>query len=311
MKFLKIILLFLITIKGFSDHFDINNPELMKKIRSIEEKPIVILVTSYNNERYAKDNMTSVLKQWYSNYRVIFINDCSCDNTLKIAQSVIEEMHAEDRVMVVDNKTRKLGLRNYYEAIIDHTKDEEIIVCVDGDDRLAGPEVLCLLNAVYSNPEKETWLTYGQFQMTPSYHGGWNVQVPSDIVKNNRFRDFFPRPTHLRTFYSWLFKKININDLKYNDNFFEMTWDLAFMFPMLEMCGERFTFIQNYVYLYNIDNPINDHKVNIGLQSFYTGYIMSLPKYKTLNHSVFSSCDDNTCNICNKDLKHEIYEKKL
>lgn len=301
MKYFRLVGLFLIFIKGFSESINI--------VKDIEEKPFVILIASYNNEQYARESIKSVLNQRYSNYRVIFINDCSGDNTLEITQDAIKEFHGENRVIIIDNKTRKLGLRNYYEAIVKHTRDEEVVVCVDGDDFLGSEDVLSILNTVYSDPNREIWLTYGQFKCLSTNEWGWNRQIPEDVVRNNDFRAFFPRPTHLRTFYSWLFKKINVNDLLYQGLFFEMTWDLAFMFPMLEMCGKRFVYIENFMYLYNDLNPINDRKVNAPLQSFYTGYIMGMSKYKMLKHSIFNSCNDDDCIICNKNINHEIYEK--
>ena len=77
----------------------------------------------------------------------------------------------------------------------------------------------------------------------------------------NAFRYFQPAPSHLRTFYAKLFKKIDKEDLCEDNNFYEYTYDLAMMFPMLEMAGERFQYISKYLYVYNDDNNFNDHKV--------------------------------------------------
>ena len=53
------------------------------------------------------------------------------------------------------------------------------------------------------------------------------------------------------------------NDLSdEDDNFYEMTWDQALMFPMMEMARERVRFVSDILYIYNDDNPINDHKVD-------------------------------------------------
>lgn len=291
--------LFLISINVFSEGVNARY--------DIEEKPFVILIASYNNEQYARENIKSVLNQRYSNYKIIFINDFSTDNTLAVVKNTIQELHAEDKVIIINNEKRKLGLRNYYEGIVDHTKDEEIVVCLDGDDFLAGENVLSILNTVYSDPNREIWLTYGQFVNVSNGSWGWNVGVPRHIIQNNNFRGFAHMPTHLRTFYSWLFKRVSLNDLIYKDDFFQMTWDYAFMLPMLEMSGGRFVFIENLLYLYNDNNPINDHKVDVGLQRFYANYIRSLSKYKPLKHNIFNHCSDGDCIICNKKIKRKIY----
>ena len=38
------------------------------------------------------------------------------------------------------------------------------------------------------------------------------------------------------------------------------------MFPMLEMCGNKAKYVKEVLYVYNLNNPINDHKVDSGLQ---------------------------------------------
>src|SRR5437868_2077214 len=41
------------------------------------QKPIVVIIPSYNNVQWCVKNIESVLTQNYSNYRVIYIDDCS------------------------------------------------------------------------------------------------------------------------------------------------------------------------------------------------------------------------------------------
>jgi glycosyltransferase involved in cell wall biosynthesis len=273
-----------------------------------DEKPFVILICSYNNEKYARDNIISAINQKYSNYRIIFVNDCSSDRTLEIVEDTVQQFDAASKVKIINNKERKLGLRNYYEAIVHHTSDEEIVVNLDGDDFLASKKVLLLLNKVYHNLQKEVWMTYGQFVTLQGRVQGWNVQIPSDIVKKNDYRSFGHMPTHLRTFYSWLFKRINKADLMYSGHFFEMTWDYAFMLPMLEMSNGRFMLIDKALYIYNDSNPINDHKVNQALQNYYARHIRGMMKYKPLKHNVFAKCKEEDCVLCNESIKDQIYE---
>ena len=45
-----------------------------------------------------------------------------------------------------------------------------------------------------------------------------------------------------------------------------MTWDLAVMFPMLQMAGDRSTYVDDILYVYNVDNPLNDHKLDNSYQ---------------------------------------------
>jgi len=47
-----------------------------------------------------------------------------------------------------------------------------------------------------------------------------------------------------------------------------MTWDMAMMFPMIEMAGERHQFIPDIMYVYNDANNISDHHVSRQFQAY-------------------------------------------
>lgn len=227
------------------------------------QRPIVVVIPSYNNVHWYEENLKSVFDQEYDNFRVIYIDDCSSDGTGFLVERFVAQHNQGSRVQVVRNVERKRALRNIYEAV--HScADEEIIVLLDGDDRFYHHRVLAYINAMYDNPN--VWITYGQFVCSPSRVIGFNAPIPAYIVANNAFRQHNPQPSHLRTFYAKLFKQIEREDLLYNGDFFPMTYDLAIMFPMMEMAGERHAFVPEILYVYNEQNPINDHKVSKDLQ---------------------------------------------
>jgi len=129
------------------------------------------------------------------------------------------------------------------------------------------------------------WMTYGQYQNHPDGGKGVAQPIPNNVIQSGSFRRHTWCSTHLRTFYSWLFKSIRKNDLFYDGNFMSMTWDMAMMFPMLEMSGHRSKYIDQTMYIYNMENPINDHKVNVQLQQNLDRYVRSLPPYNKLARS--------------------------
>ena len=58
----------------------------------------------------------------------------------------------------------------------------------------------------------------------------------------------------------WL--SVNKHDLlDKNRRYYSVAWDLAIMFPMLEMAGNRQEFISEVLYAYNDKNPISDHRI--------------------------------------------------
>ncbi len=136
------------------------------------------------------------------------------------------------------------------------------------------------INRVYSDPS--VWLTYGQFREWPSGNHGFCRQMPDDIVKGNVFREFTHIPSHLRTFYAGLFKKIKIEDLMYEGNFMRMTGDIAAMFPMIEMARDHFRFIDTVLLDYNAANPLNNYKVGVGLERKLDLVIRSRKRYEKI-----------------------------
>jgi hypothetical protein len=68
-----------------------------------------------------------------------------------------------------------------------------------------------------------------------------------------------------------------------------MAGDVAIMMPMLEMSGKHTHFVTDIMYLYNRTNPLNDHKVNLSLQSECQTHVRGLPKYKRLKALPFET----------------------
>ena len=72
-----------------------------------EEKPIVVIIPSYNNQQWYKHNLDSLFCQVYNNYRVIYINDCSSDSTGKLVHDYIQQSGMSDRCVFIDNNVRR------------------------------------------------------------------------------------------------------------------------------------------------------------------------------------------------------------
>ncbi len=255
--------------------------EAVSKDCFITERPIVVVVVSYNNINWYEYNLSSILLQKYSNYRVVYVDDCSPDGTADAVEDFVYSLNQQHRFTLVRNQKR-LGspLANHYQAIMQYCNDDEIVVCVDGDDWLAYETVLQKINAAYAN--EDVWLTHGTLMEYPSGVVGWSQPVPEEYVLRNAFREY-RCPTHLKTFYAWLFKKIDKADLQRDGDFFIATGDQAMMFPMVEMAAERHVFIDDILYVYNMDNPLGESRVHTKLQNDYEAIIRSMPPYRRLD----------------------------
>ena len=226
----------------------------------------VIIVASYNNEKYYKRNLDSILFQNYptSHYRIIYTNDLSKDQTSQLVQKYVSAKNKWSIFTFIDNTKRLWAMENLYN-MFKMCKPNEIAVIVDGDDWLIDSEVLNYLNSVYQDPN--VWLTYGQYQLHQRYHRVKGIcrPIPEEIIQNNAYRKYFKEhgfcASHLRTFRISLFDQCDHELLKKDGKFYQTTYDVALMSMLLEQCDGKFKLIDKILYGYNTDNPINDYKV--------------------------------------------------
>ena len=246
-----------------------------------EQKSFVIITPSFNNIKWCEKNLASVFEQAYDNYRLIYIDDCSTDGTADKVKEVIARWGKKDQVQLICNEVNKGAMANFYEAV--HScSDQEIVVCLDGDDWLAHDKVLKRLNEVYANPD--VWLAYGGYREYPSYNKGvYSKQLPAKVIDKNKFREYGWSTSHIRTFYAGLFKQIKLQDVMKDGQFVKTACDVAMMIPMLEMAGKKISYIKkDILYIYNHDNPLNDDATRWKDQVAVDEYIRSLPKYQPI-----------------------------
>ncbi len=211
-----------------------------------EQLPMVIVVPSYNNAKWCQKNISSLLSQKYENFRIIYIDDASTDSTT--------DLIPKEQITLVQHRQNRGAMRNLYETI--HTlKDEEIVVTVDGDDWLAHPYVLQILNRAY---HEGALLTYGQYLEYPSYGLGITLPLPKRLKNINSVPWC---ASHLRTFKASLFKLIPKENFLYQGEFAKVGWDVAMMLPMIKKAFDKVRFIPNPLYIYNASNPLNDFKL--------------------------------------------------
>lgn len=237
-----------------------------------------IVIPSYQNKEWCEKTLLSVLSQKYSNFRAIYTDDCSTDGTAEEAERVLSKHDKNKRVKLIKNEERLFAVRNIYN-MVHSCDDDEIILILDGDDWMNGPNVLTRLNEEY---QKGVWMTYGQYI---SYHDqeiGCSCTIPREIIETGLFRRYKWCSSHLRTFYAWLYKMIKQEDLMHFGKWLTMSGDLAIMFPMLEMAGPKQSFIPDILYVYNYTSPLNDGKVNRNLQIELERKIRSMPKYQRI-----------------------------
>lgn len=156
---------------------------------------------------------------------------------------------------VIIDEENKGACRNHYETLqkIDPSPNN-IVIHLDGDDKLIHFRALEILKYVYSN--NNIWATYGNYVSKQS-----SVCRPLD---DTPFRQFFKKVgwawSHLRTFRANLIPYLKEEDMKDSSgNWFSSAPDVAIFLPILELCGKnRVAFINEDLVYYRIHNN-NEH----------------------------------------------------
>ena len=102
---------------------------------------IGIIIPNYNYEHTIEKCLTSILNQTYKNYEIIFIDDMSTDNSIKIAKSLLKAPH---KVIELKQKRLNGGARN--EAYLHLSDDVDYVYYVDSDDWLYDETALEKIN---------------------------------------------------------------------------------------------------------------------------------------------------------------------
>lgn len=250
----------------------------------------VIVIGSYNNEQWVRQNLDCILSQTYQNWKIIYYNACSEDKTGEIVQ---EYASKESRIQYFTSKTR--NRKNwFFEQTIKNKwiEDNDIVVVLDGDDFFANEEVLNYMNEVYN--QSNCWMTYGGMIV---WNGGestqeafpQNSEAPYEVKQQKLYRQDMWRYSHMRTVRGFLWNRLNVTDLKsVHDGEYMTLDDLSTVYAFLEMCpSDKIFRVPETIYIWNnskanesrgcAENKVN----NIGV--IYENEIRQRPKYNELS----------------------------
>lgn len=236
---------------------------------------VVVAVTLYNSADIVERTLSSIMSQTYKNFVCYITDDLSTDNSVEVVRKFIE---GDDRFKLIVNTEKRYQGGNY-DLICRYTEgvdDEDIVIEVDGDDWLAHSKVFERIVEVYER--SDVWITNGSFRYADGRMGFSSPVTDFDSLRVKAYT-----ASHLRTWKVFLWRAINPNDLKYKGDYWSTTGDLSFMYPMLEMSGnEHYKFVSDIHYVYNGQNPLSDHRVNMNKVTFFTDYAKTIHKYNKL-----------------------------
>ena len=108
---------------------------------------ISVVMTSYNGEKYIREQLDSIITNITENDELIIGDDGSTDNTISIIDEYLDKF---PHIKLV--KSQKLGTTNNLERLISMTNGD-IIFIADQDDVWDSQKVSKICNAFQDNPE--------------------------------------------------------------------------------------------------------------------------------------------------------------
>lgn len=198
---------------------------------------IRVTSTALNPGPLVMSCVRSVAEQTYRDWQLDYFDACSNDGIVAEASEVFK---AEKRIKFHFESVRT-GIFDKLLPLWRSLPDDDIIVWLDGDDRLATDQAL---QVVADYHEAGAMVTYGQFIWADGSLG-----FAKQVGPDPRAEPW--QATHLKTFRAGLIKRIKDEDLRDEDGaYFRFVTDQCVMLPLLEMVPERSLFISKVLHVY-------------------------------------------------------------
>lgn len=226
-----------------------------------------VIVNGYNGSLFLQKCLKSIKSQTFNNYKCVIVNDASTEENFEIyAKEYPEFSYIKNKTNLGPLASRVIGINHM------NCSDNDIIFLIDGDDWLLHENVFQYIINVYE--KEDILLTWGYWK--PIDTSGKQKDREDDLdsvyiprmkyidnnrellLKKNLYRNVPFSFSHPRTFKYKLWKNIDQNDfLDKSGSMFRSATDYAFMYPMIEMCNNRFKIIYDRLIYYNLhDNNI-------------------------------------------------------
>ena len=148
--------------------------------QAVDHGLVSIIMPNYNSEKYVEETIKSVLAQTYQNWELIFVDDCSTDNSLDLVRSF-----EDDRIKIFQNEVNSGAAisRNYALRMA----TGKWIAFLDSDDLWESEK---LSKQIAFMVENDYDFTYTLYSHIDEFSNLLNVEImgPRKISKRKMFR---------------------------------------------------------------------------------------------------------------------------
>lgn len=233
---------------------------------------ISILIPVYGVEKYISKCLESVANQTYKNIEVIFINDCTKDDSINIVEQYIDSKNKNfDKIAIVHNQTnlglsatRNVGLKNATGDFIFH---------LDSDDYLEFDAIESLMTL---QKEEDADIVFSNLRYVYSNDNTVVRKLSLDKDKDKYLTNILFRSTGLNVvgnlYRKDLFEKVKfVEGLNFGEDYVTL--------PKLVFLSNKIAFLKSSIYNY-IKLNSNSYTSNINKKSI----LDIVSAYENINH---------------------------
>lgn len=252
---------------------------------------ITVIIPVYNVSRYIEKCARSVFEQKLNNIEILFVDDCSPDNSVEIIKRTLEEYpnrKANTRIIPMPANAGQSGVRR--QGIIEATGD--YIIHLDGDDWVDNDYYITLYNtALQTNADiviGDEVMEYPD-KVIPKDNSA--LPYSGKEIMRNWYRDTVGMFCHNKLVKRSIYKE---NDILPWDGL--NMWEDNGLFARLFYYADKIVQAHGPVYHYNRCNVsamtagYGEKQINqmIGIAQHLTEFFQSKPDYKDFEKTVFA-----------------------
>ncbi|CAN5716393.1 hypothetical protein BH11PSE8_BH11PSE8_30750 [soil metagenome] len=221
----------------------------------------LVFMNGRNCARYVTAALESLVRQTHPAIHILFVDDCSTDETAQVAQQFLQD-YFHGRHTLVRNPANWGKGRNAHVHLRANLGQGDFVAMMDADDQLISATILADMAAQYRAGFDVVWSNYETDQGQP----GHNTAL--DPFQSPRAQGW--KTSHFFTFRSELFPAIGEDYFKdENGDWLPAANDRAIAYPVLDQT-RRYHFMPVKAYRYTATNPESHHNqdpLSVGLSS--------------------------------------------
>ncbi len=136
-----------------------------KPVKSSFNQPVSVLICAKNEAKNLIKNIPFLLKQNYTNFEIVLINDCSRDHTLKVMEQFKKESKIPIKIVDVTSNEQFWGSKKYALTLGIKAASHEHLLFIDADCKPVSEHWISEMTHNFSN-KHQLVLGYGAYQKT-------------------------------------------------------------------------------------------------------------------------------------------------